>query len=1159
MKTIDFVSYLQNLGVKFWIDGEQLRYRSPKGVITPELKKDIVERKAELLDLLREVQTIQQSVASSIKPISREQVIPLSYAQQRLWFLEKMGLSSNTYNVPLIFNIVGKLDYVALQTTINKIIARHETLRTTFSEINGTPVQIIKPSFELQLPKKDLSGLTPSEATTKLQQLLQQENEQKFNLEVDPPIRTQLYQLGTTEYILQITLHHIAGDGWSGTVLPKELSAIYTAILEDQPSPLPELPIQYADFAVWQRNYLQGKTLETQLSYWKQKLQDLPQLQLPTDHLRPPFQTFNGASILITIPAELTSKLRKMTQQLGVTLFITLLAGFKVLLSRYSGQQSIAVGSPIANRNHREIEGLIGFFVNSLVMYTDLGEELSFTEVLNRVKETALEAYSHQDIPFEKLVEELQPERTISQNPLFQVVFAVQQKEMFKPSFSLLNLEVELGWEQWMVDLIAVRMDLELHLWPVGEEIKGFCAYNRDLFEAETINRMLSHYQNLLSAAVETPDRPISQLPLMTGPELDQILVEWNNRKIDYPTDKCIHQLFEEQVENNPNAIAVVFEEQKLTYSELNSKANQLAHYLQKLGVVPETRVGICVERSLEMVVGLLAILKAGGAYVPLDPNYPTSRLNYMVEDAQLSIILTQEKWQHHLSETIGTVICLDTDSEIINQQSQQMPENQVTANQLAYVIYTSGSTGQPKGVTIPHQGLLNLVFWHQCTFEVKSSDRASQIAGVGFDASVWEIWPYLSAGACLHLVNSETRLSPEALRNWLISEQITISFVPTPLLENLCSLEWPAQTKLRTVLTGGDKLHKYPSAALPFRVFNNYGPTENTVVTTSGLVVSGQEGSISPSIGKPISNTKVYILDKNFQPVPIGVAGELYIGGNSLATGYHNRPKLTAEKFITNLFDKSQATNLYKTGDLARYLPDGNIEFIGRIDQQVKIRGFRIEIGEIEALVSQYPDVKENVVIAQSDPAGDKRLVVYIVPKQESTQDTSLIPQIRQFLKQKLPEYMIPAAFVLLDAFPLTPNGKIDRRALPVPDTVPSGISTAYVTPQTETEQLLAKIWQEVLQVEKVGIYDNFFELGGHSLLTIKVHTKLQEIYAQYISLVKLFQHPNISEFSKYLIDLQRGKVTDYLTNGQAKARSDRKTSMKQQRLQRQQNRRQK
>ncbi|NEQ80763.1 MAG: amino acid adenylation domain-containing protein, partial [Moorea sp. SIO2I5] len=504
-----------------------------------------------------------------------------------------------------------------------------------------------------------------------------------------------------------------------------------------------------------------------------------------------------------------------------------------------------------------------------------------------------------------------------------------------------------------------------------------------DLFEAETISRMLSHYENLLSAAVETPERPVSQLPLMTEPELDQILVEWNNTTTDYPNDKCIHQLFEEQVEKTPDAVAVVFEQQKLTYSQLNSKANQLAHYLQKLGVVPETIVGICVERSVEMIVGLLAILKAGGAYVPLDPNYPTSRLNYMVEDAQLSIILTQEKWQHHLSDTKASVICLDTDSEIINQQSQKMPENQITANQLAYIIYTSGSTGQPKGVTIPHQGLLNLVFWHQRTFEVKPSDRASQIAGVAFDASVWEIWPCLSAGACLHLVNSETPLSPEALRNWLISEQITISFVPTPLLENLCSLEWPAETELRTVLTGGDKLHKYPSAALPFCVFNNYGPTENTVVTTSGLVVSGQGGSISPPIGKPISNTKVYIFDRNLEPVPIGVAGELHIGGDGLAIGYHKRPELTAEKFIPSPFDKSKL--LYKTGDLVRYLADGNIEFIGRIDHQVKVRGYRIETGEIEAVINSYPQIKETVVVAREDNPGDKRLVAYIVPEIET------------------------------------------------------------------------------------------------------------------------------------------------------------------------------
>ncbi|WP_424101444.1 amino acid adenylation domain-containing protein [Moorena producens] len=1124
----EFLLELRNQDIQLWLEGEQLHYSAPEGKLTPTLLAQLRERKAEVISFLYTAKQSVYSQQSQIKPIERnDNPPPLSYAQQRLWFLEKMALSRNAYNIPLTLHLLGQLDYVALQTSLNQIIARHETLRTSFSEVNGTPVQAINSPFELELPKKDLTQLTPSEQTTQLQQLLQQENEQTFNLEVDLPIRAQLYQLGTTEHVLQITLHHIAGDGWSLTVLPKELSAIYTATLEDKPFPLPELPIQYADFAVWQRNYLQGETLETQLSYWKQKLQDLPQLQLPIDYPRSPVQTFNGASIPIKIPATLTSKVKQLTQKQGTSLFMTLLAAFKILLYRYSGQESIVVGSPIANRNRSEIEGLIGFFVNSLVMYTDLRGEPSFIEVLNRVKQTALEAYSHQDIPFEKLVEELQPERSLSQNPLFQVMFAVQQEENLKQSFSLPNLKVELAWEKWMGELMTVRMDIEFNLWPVGEEIKGFCAYNQDLFEAETISRMLSHYQNLLSAAVETPEEPVSQLPLMTEPELDQILVAWNNTKTDYPNDKCIHQLFEEQVEKTPDAIAVVFEEQKLTYSQLNSKANQLAHYLQKLGVVPETLVGICVERSVEMVVGLLAILKAGGAYVPLDPNYPTSRLNYMIEDAELSILLTQEKWQDHLSDTKASVICLDTDEEIISQQSQEMPENQVTANQLAYVIYTSGSTGKPKGVTIPHQGLLNLVFWHQRTFEVKSSDRASQIAGVGFDASVWEIWPYLSAGACLHLVNSETRLSPEALKNWLVSEKITISFVPTPILENLCALEWPAETELRTVLTGGDKLHKYPSAGLPFCVFNNYGPTENTVVTTSGLVVSGQGGSISPPIGKPISNTKVYILDKNLQPVPIGVVGELHVGGDGLAIGYHNRPELTAEKFIPNPFDKSK---LYNTGDLARYLADGNIEFLGRIDHQVKVRGYRIETGEIEAVINSHPQVKETVVLAIEYNPGNKRLVGYIVAETQTAVGKQLIPELREYLKSRLPEYMVPSGLMVLSQLPLTPNGKVDRKALPVPD-VASSVSTEYIAPETETQKVLAEIWKEVLGIEKVGIHDNFFEVGGDSIISIQIVARAQKAGIQ-LTTKQLFQNQTIAEQAAVVgemasIQHQQGLVT--------------------------------
>ncbi|WP_293066654.1 amino acid adenylation domain-containing protein, partial [Moorena sp. SIO3F7] len=1120
MKTMDFVSYLQNLGVTFWIDGEQLRYRSPKGVITPELKKDIVERKGELLDLLREAQTIQQSVASSIQPISREQVIPLSYAQQRLWFIEKMALSSNAYNIPLTLHLVGKLDYVALQTTLKQIIARHETLRTTFSEINGTPVQIIQPPFELELPIQDLSGLTSSEQTTKLQQLLQQENELSFNLEVDPPIRAQLFKLGTTKHILQITLHHIAGDGWSVTVLPKELSAIYTATLEEQPSPLPELPIQYADFAVWQRNYLQGEILETQLNYWKQKLQDLPQLQLPTDHPRPAVQTFNGAGIPINIPAALTSKVKQLTQKQGTTLFMTLLAVFKVLLSRYSGQESVAVGTPIANRNRSEIEGLIGFFVNSLVMYTDLGGEPSFTEVLNRVKQTVLEAYGHQDIPFEKLVEDLQPERALSQNPLFQVMFAVQQSEIFKPSFSLPNLEIELDWERWMEE---VRFDIELHLWPVGEEIKGFCAYNTDLFEAETISRMVSHYENLLSAAVETPERPISQLPLMTQPELDQILVEWNNTKTDYPKDKCIHQLFEEQVEKTPDAIAVVFEQQKLTYSQLNSKANQLAHYLQKLGVVPETLVGICVERSVEMVVGLLAILKAGGAYVPLDPNYPTSRLNYMVEDAQLSIILTQEKWQHHLSETIGTVICLDTDSEIINQQSQQMPENQVTANQLAYVIYTSGSTGQPKGVTIPHQGVVRL-FSNTNYVQLEPTDRVAQVSNTSFDAATFEIWGALLHGAVAVVITKSVLLSPQEFVNYIKQEKITTLFLTTALFNQLAYSVPEAFSTLKHLLFGGEavdpkSVKQVLEKGAPERLLHVYGPTENTTFSSWYKVTKVAEGATNMPIGKPISNTQIYILDSQLQPVPIGVAGELHIGGDGLAIGYHNRPELTASKFIPHPFDDSKIAKLYKTGDLCRYLADGNIEFIGRIDHQVKVRGYRIETGEIEATLTQNPIVKETVVLATEDNLGNKRIVAYLVLETETSvpeiSETEQINKLKQYLKERLPEYMVPSGLMVLSQLPLTPNGKVDRKALPAPDLAISA-STEYVAPETETQKALAEIWKEVLGIEQVGIHDNFFDLGGHSLMVTQVVSRVRQLLNIELPLIKLFENSDVASLAK-------------------------------------------
>ncbi|NEP26961.1 amino acid adenylation domain-containing protein, partial [Moorena sp. SIO3I6] len=995
----------------------------------------------------------------------------------------------------------------------------------TFSEINGTPVQIIQPPFELELPKKDLSGLTPSEATTKLQQLLQQENEQRFNLEVDPPIRAQLYQLGTTEHILQITLHHIASDGWSLTVLPKELSAIYTATLFEKPSPLPELPIQYADFAVWQKNYLQGETLETQLSYWKQKLLDLPQLQLPTDHPRPAVETFNGAGIPINIPAALTSKVKQLSQKQGTTLFMTLLAVFKVLLSRYSGQESIAVGTPIANRNRSEIEGLIGFFVNSLVMYTDLGGDPSFTEVLNRVKQTALEAYGHQDIPFEKLVEELQLERSLSQNPLFQVVFAVQESEHMKPSFSLPNLEVELGWERWMGDLMTVRMDLELHLWLEGEEIKGLCAYNRDLFEAETISRMVSHYENLLSAAVETPERPISKLPLMTEPELDQILVEWNNTKTDYPTDKCIHQLFQEQVQKTPDAVAVVFEQQKLTYSQLNSKANQLAHYLQKLGVVPETLVGICVERSVEMVVGLLAILKAGGAYVPLDSTYPQERLDYMLCDAKVSVLLTQKSFFTLLPEHKAQVVCLDSSEDMLSNYSTANLISGVQPSNLGYVIYTSGSTGKPKGVEMSQTALVNLINWQQHETIVGLGARTLQFAPISFDVSFQEIFSTWCDGGTLVLVSSEVRRDPKTLIRFLTDNKVERLFLPFVALQQLAAVAWECQNlpPLREIVTAGEQLQVTPDLIEMMqrlgncRLQNQYGPSESHVVSAYTLA---KTWPTLPPIGRPIENTQIYLLSNDQQPVPVGVLGEIHIGGVCLAKGYLNRRELTEKKFITNPFDDENSSKLYKTGDLGRYLADGNIEFIGRIDNQVKVRGYRIETGEIEATLTQHPKVKETVVVVKEDKQGDgnhKRLVAYLVLEGETSEisEADQIREWKQYLKERLPEYMIPAGFVALPQMPLTPSGKVDRKALPAPD-LASSTSTEYVAPQTETEKILAEIWTEVLGIEKVGIQDNFFDLGGHSLLATQVVSRIRKVLNIEFPLRSLFENYDLLSLAK-------------------------------------------
>ncbi|BAY23185.1 McnC protein [Calothrix sp. NIES-2100] len=994
MNTVEFLTYLRSLDIQVFIDGEKFRANAPDGILTPELRAEIQERKAEIIEFLEASSRTNNQSFKPLSPISRSGNIPLSFAQQRLWFLDQLIPNNPFYNIPLALHLTGSLKLAALEQTFNEILQRHEALRTTIVVQKGQPVQVINPTLTIPLPIIDLRQLPQAKREIQARRLITQEAQHPFNLSTDSLLQVKLLWLDETQYILLLTMHHIVSDGWSIGVLIQEIAALYTAFASNQPSPLPKLTIQYADFAYWQRQWLQGEVLEKQLSYWQKQLDSISMLNLPTDRPRLAVQTYQGARQPLQLSKSLSKALLAFGQQEGVTLFITLLAAFKVLLYRYTQQEDIAIGSPIANRNRSEIEGLIGFFVNSLVLRTDLSGNPTFRDLLSRVKEVALGAYAHQDLPFEKLVEELHPERNLNQNPLFQVVFALQNAPITAlelPSLTLSPLPFETE---------TTRFDLEFHLWESNtqnglwadssEGISGFVIYSTDLFDDVTITRMIGHFQILLEGIVANPEKRIAHLPLLSESELHQLLVEWNNTQANYPQDKCIHQLIESVSEQNSEATALVFGNERLSYKDLNIRSNQLAHYLKKLGVESEVLVGLCVERSFDMVIGMLGILKAGGAYVPLDPSYPSERLNFMLEDAQVSVLLTHERWLERLKNYNSQIICLDKDWEIISQEIEDNLTSKVSVDNLAYVIYTSGSTGKPKGVKIEHRGLLNLVFWHQKAFAVSPLDRATQISGVGFDACGWEIWPYLSTGASIYIVDDESRRSPDDLRDWLVSKAITISFIPTPLAEKVLLLDFPQNAALRILLTGGDKLNQYPLPSYSFQVFNNYGPTENTVVTTSGYVSVKNQGNLAPVIGRAmpaagvaIANTKVYILDKHLQPVPIGVPGELYISGDGLARGYLNHPELTAESFIYHSFTNQLKARLYKTGDLVRYRVDGNIEFLGRLDEQVKIRGYRIELGEIEAILSQHPAVQQTVVITREDEQ-EKRIVAYVVPKTE-------------------------------------------------------------------------------------------------------------------------------------------------------------------------------
>jgi amino acid adenylation domain-containing protein/FkbM family methyltransferase len=1056
--------------------------------------------------------------------------VPLSFAQQRLWFLNQLEPNNAVYNVYRAWRLSGRLNIEALQRAVDTILARHEVLRATFRLVEEQPIQVTAAALNISLEIIDLQSFSSEEREAQSEQLAVQEARLPFDLERGPLFRVKLFRLAGEEHILLLTLHHIITDGWSLGILYREIAELYEAFNAGKPSPLAQLPIQYSDYSLWQREQLQGDILEEeQLTYWKRQLADLPVSGLPTDRARPSVQSQRGARALFWFSPTLTAQLKGLSQREGVTLFMTLLAAFKVLLFRYTGQADVVVGSPIAGRTRVETEELIGFFVNTLVLRTDLSGNPTFRELVGRVRHVALAAYSHQDLPFERLVEELRPERDLSRSLLFQVMFQLRNlpgRDVEIPGLRVERINLDIG---------VARFDLNLEIEDTPKGLACTFEYSTDLFSPAMIDRMQGHFQTLLEGIAADPQQRISDLPLLTWSERHRLLVEWNDTDRDYQSDKCIHELFEEQVEKTPDLVAVVFENQQLTYRELNTRANQLAHYLRKRGVGPEVLVVICMERSLEMVVGLLGILKAGGAYVPLDAEYPASRLAFVLEDTAAPVLLTKPKLPKRLPAYAGRTVALDTDWAEIARERKDNPKVPLGARNLAYVIYTSGSTGQPKGVCITHASLRNLIRWHQQAYEVSPADRATQIAGPAFDASAWELWPYLTAGASVYMPNEATRLNAARLVRWLIEQQITVSFLSTPLTEAALRERWPEQGALRLLLTGGDRLNQHPTHEFPFCLVNHYGPTENTVVSTCTEVQATDALHTAPPIGRPLPNTRAYVVDPYLQPVPIGVAGELLLGGVQLATGYLNRPELTAERFIADPFSAEPGAQLYRTGDLVRYLPDGNIEFLWRIDHQVKIRGFRIELGEIEAILSQHPAVRETVVLARDDAleedAGiknqqskisksknlksDKRLVAYVVPRQEQA---PRINELRSFLKQKLPEYMVPSVFVFLDALPLMPNGKLDRKTLPPPVYNRAQLSEVYVAPRTHSEKILTRIWQEVLKIEEVGVYDNFFDLGGQSLMAVQVVSRIRDALQVDLSLRSIFEKPTIAALAKGL-----------------------------------------
>nr|WP_319925023.1 non-ribosomal peptide synthetase [Xenorhabdus sp. Reich] len=1052
----------------------------------------------------------QHSTLPAIMPVSREGILPLSFAQQRLWFLAQLDDISETYHLSIALRLRGQLDIAAWQQALNALFARHEALRSVFVSVDGQPqVKLLATDNGLPLTQHDLRGYPDTETT--LKQLCGEAASAPFELSRSPLIRAALIRLADDEYQFLLTQHHIVSDGWSVNILIRELNALYTACLAGQPDPLPPLMIQYPDYAVWQRQWFSAERIQVQSDYWRTMLADAPVLlDLPTDRPRPPVQSFTGQFLPINLDTELTGALKRLSEQQGCTLFMTLLSAWSVVLSRLSGQTDIIIGTPSAGRNRQEVEPLIGFFVNTLALRLAISGELTVAELLAQTKQTALAAQANQDLPFEQVVEIVQPPRRLAHTPLFQVMFAWQNNESTDwelPGLAVSPVEQAQDARDAQDIINIVKFDLELNLSEEGDRIVGALRYATALFDKPTIERHINYLHKVLQAMVGSSQRRLGEIDILLPAERRLLLETWNATDIVYPEQLCTHQLFELQAENTPDAPALMHEGQTLSYAELNVRANQLARQLIVLGVKPEQRVAICVTRSPIMVVALLAVLKAGGAYVPLDPAYPSGRLGQSLVDADPAIVLADHIGRTALGErALAGRTVLDPNTRV-NQPDSNPQIAGLTSRHLAYVIYTSGSTGTPKGVMVEHRSVVNLALAQITRFNVDETSRILQFVSLGFDVSVSEIMTALSAGACLVIPDDSVRQDSHCFWHYLEKHAVTHACLTPALLRDGADLA--SLTVKPTLILGGETPSAVLLRALCERVtlFNDYGPTEVTVCAMAWRCPSDYSDT-RVLIGRPTANTRGYLLNADGQPVPLGSVGELYIGGAGVARGYLNRPELTAERFLVDPFSNTPDARMYRTGDLARYLPDGNLEFLGRNDQQVKIRGFRIEPGEIEVRLMEHPVVNDAVVLTLGEGA-EKRLVAYVVAQA----DTGLVNSLRDHLSTVLPDYMVPAAFVRLDSLPLSPNGKLDRRALPAPDDE-SFARQVYAAPQGENELVLAAIWCELLGIEQVSRYDSFFALGGHSLLAMRM-IDLAATLGMVFTLNDLFQFPELAELA--------------------------------------------